>query len=96
MGKVSVALDRGLTQATVAVQDSGPGTSRDGLDRIFEVYHREPGTDNLPGQGLGLFITRQIAESHGGSVAVESEPGRGATFLLHVPLAVDVALARRA
>ena len=43
-----------------------------------------------------LFITRQIAESHGSSVAVESEPGRGATFLLHVPLAVDVALARHA
>ncbi|GAB3668320.1 HAMP domain-containing sensor histidine kinase [Nocardioides korecus] len=93
---VSVALDRGLNRATIAVQDSGPGISEEGLDRIFEVYHREPGTGNQPGQGLGLFITRQIAESHGGSVVVESEPGRGATFLLHVPLAVDVALARHA
>jgi len=90
---VSVALDRGTTHATVAVHDSGPGINEDGMEKIFEVYHREPDADNLPGRGLGLFITRQIAQSHGGSVSVESEPGRGATFLLRVPLAVDVALA---
>ena len=50
------------------------------------MFHREPNTAHLPGQGLGLFITRQIAESHGGSISVESVPGRGATFLLEIPL----------
>ena len=47
-------------------------------------------TSHLPGLGLGLFITKQIAESHGGTISVESEHGDGATFLLQVPLAVDV------
>ncbi len=93
---VSVAVDRGVGLATVAVHDSGPGISADGLTRIFDVYHREPDTENLPGRGLGLYITRQIAESHGGRVSVESEPGRGATFVLHVPLVVDEALAELA
>jgi len=94
--RVSVALDRGLEHAKIAVHDQGPGISEQGRESIFEVFHREPHTAHVPGQGLGLFITRQIVESHGGTVRVESEPGRGATFLLQVPLAVDEALAELA
>jgi signal transduction histidine kinase len=86
---VSVALDQGMEHARIAVHDEGPGISEQGQRRIFDVYHREEGTSQLPGLGLGLFITRQIAESHGGRVEVESEPGRGATFLLDIPLAAD-------
>ncbi|KQT93573.1 hypothetical protein ASG49_00760 [Marmoricola sp. Leaf446] len=86
---VSVALDRGLDNAKIAVHDEGPGISPLGLQRIFEVFHRERGTDHVPGLGLGLFITKQIAESHGGSVDARSEPGRGSTFLLEIPLAVE-------
>ena len=85
---VTVAVDRGAHFAKVSVHDQGPGISDDGKARIFEVFHREEGTSHLPGLGLGLFITKQIAESHGGTVSVESERGEGATFLLQVPLAV--------
>ncbi|MCW2850056.1 MAG: Histidine kinase, gyrase and HSP90-like ATPase [Marmoricola sp.] len=87
--RVSIALDRGLDDAKIAVSDQGPGISEQGRVRIFEVFHREEHTAHLPGQGLGLFITRQVVESHGGSISVESTPGHGATFLLSVPLAVD-------
>jgi signal transduction histidine kinase len=87
--RVSVALDRGLRDAKISVHDQGPGISAEGRERIFEVFHREAHTSHLPGQGLGLFITKQIAESHGGSISVESVPGMGATFLLQVPLAID-------
>ncbi len=87
--RVSVALDRGVDDAKISVSDQGPGISGHGRAQIFEVFHREKNTAHLPGQGLGLFITRQIAESHGGSISVESVPGRGATFLLQIPLAVD-------
>ena len=90
---VSVALDRGMDDAKIAVHDVGPGISAEGRARIFEVYHREPDAESVPGRGLGLFITRQIAESHGGTVSVESEPGQGATFLLHVPLSAEERLA---
>lgn len=86
---VSVALDRGLDNAKIAVHDEGPGISAVGLQRIFEVFHREQATAHVPGLGLGLFITKQIAESHGGTVDARSEPGQGSTFLLEVPLAVE-------
>lgn len=93
---VSVALDRGVDHAKIAVHDQGPGISEEGRARIFEVFHREDTTSHLPGQGLGLFITKQIAESHHGSISVESEPGRGATFLLQLPLLRDEPLAELA
>lgn len=86
---VSVALDRGINYAKVTVHDQGPGISDEGRARIFEVFHREEHTAHLPGQGLGLFITKQIVESHGGTITVASEPGRGATFLVQVPLVMD-------
>jgi signal transduction histidine kinase len=87
---VSVTLGRGRHFARISVRDEGPGISEDGKARIFEVFQREEETAHLPGLGLGLFITKQIAESHGGTVSVESEHGHGATFLLQVPLARDV------
>jgi signal transduction histidine kinase len=87
---VAIAVDRGANFARVSVHDQGPGISEDGKSRIFEVFHREQDTAHLPGLGLGLFITKQIAESHGGTVSVESELGDGATFELQVPLAVEV------
>lgn len=86
---VSVALDRGIDNAKIAVHDEGPGITPGGLQRIFEVFHREQATAHVPGLGLGLFITKQIAESHGGTVDARSEPGHGSTFLLEVPLAVE-------
>jgi signal transduction histidine kinase len=90
---VSVTLDWGSTHARIAVDDEGPGISTDGHARIFEVFHREDDNAHLPGLGLGLYIAKQIVESHGGTISVDSEPGRGATFELRVPLAVDVPLA---
>ena len=87
---VAVTLSRGRHFARISVRDEGPGISDDGKARIFEVFQREEETSHLPGLGLGLFITKQIAESHGGTVSVESEHGHGATFLLQVPLARDV------
>ncbi len=90
---VSIALDRGVNFAKISVHDQGPGVSEEGKARIFEVFQREESTSHLPGLGLGLFITKQIAESHGGTVSVESDPGQGATFLLQVPLVAGRALA---
>jgi signal transduction histidine kinase len=87
---ITVSLDRGRHFARISVHDEGPGISDDGKARIFEVFQREEETAHLPGLGLGLFITKQIAESHGGTVSVESEHGHGATFLLQVPLAREI------
>jgi len=72
---------------TVNVADTGPGISADALPYIFERFYRVPGTEDLAlGTGLGLTITRQIIEAHGGKIAVSSEEGHGATFTFTLPI----------
>jgi signal transduction histidine kinase len=85
---VRVALDGAY--ARVEVQDEGPGLSADQHQRIWERYQRATGTpplsDGDTGLGLGLYISRDIVERHGGSVGLESTPGQGATFWFMVPI----------
>jgi signal transduction histidine kinase len=73
--------------AVIAVSDEGPGIPPGQRRRIFEKFVRAetPGGPK-PGTGLGLFIARSIAETHGGSVDVRSTPGGGATFTLRLPV----------
>jgi signal transduction histidine kinase len=82
--EVSAAKDNG--SLAVTVRDHGPGIPADAHDVIFEKFGRVSGAGK-PGAGLGLFIARSIAEAHGGTLEVESDAGRGATFVLRLPLA---------
>jgi signal transduction histidine kinase len=68
---------------TVSVQDDGPGISAAALPRIFDPFYSTKPVGQ--GTGLGLFIVHEIVSQHGGTVSVESEPGRGARFSVHVP-----------
>ncbi|HEU5363370.1 MAG TPA: HAMP domain-containing sensor histidine kinase [Gaiellaceae bacterium] len=70
----------------VFVQDHGPGIHQDDQQLVFEKFGRVSGGVSKPGTGLGLFITRSIAEAHGGTLSVASVPGRGATFMLRLPV----------
>jgi signal transduction histidine kinase len=71
----------------VVVTDHGPGIPRDQQGLIFEKFGRAemPGSSK-PGTGLGLFIAQSIAEAHGGTLDVRSEPDAGATFVLTLPV----------
>lgn len=72
-----------------SVSDHGPGIPRDLLDKIFEPFHQVPDaprTSTQVGLGLGLTIVRELVEAMGGSVDVESDVGKGATFSVLVPL----------
>ncbi len=93
---VSVALNGGVQDVEIAVQDQGPGIEEQAKERVFEAFHREDPVTDPPGQGLGLFIVKQVAESHGGTISVESEAGDGARFVLRLPLAVEARLAKMA
>ncbi|QYN32196.1 HAMP domain-containing histidine kinase [Pseudonocardia sp. DSM 110487] len=74
--------------AWLAVRDHGPGISVEHQERVFDRFWRGPdGTRRRDrGTGLGLAIVRQVVESHGGTVAVHSAPGEGATFVLWLPM----------
>lgn len=86
---VSVAVDRGVEDAKVSVSDEGPGLSSEGRERVFDLHHRERAAQGLPGDGVGLHLARQVVEGHGGRLTVRSELGKGATFLVELPLSVD-------
>ncbi len=71
----------------ISVRDQGEGIEAKHLDRIFERFYRvdKARSSKLGGTGLGLAIVKHIAAAHGGRVTVESVPGRGSRFQLHLP-----------
>ncbi len=87
-GEVRVSVQRDGADAIVEVADTGVGIPADDLDRIFERFYRvDKARSRLAGgTGLGLSIVRHAVESHGGSISVDSEVGRGTTFRVTLPL----------
>src|SRR5262245_49858379 len=71
----------------LSVADTGIGMPRDALDRVFERFHRIEGVHGRSheGSGIGLALVQELVRLHGGSVAVESELGRGSTFTVEIP-----------
>jgi PAS domain S-box-containing protein len=72
-------------EALLSVADRGIGIDDSDKRRIFERFQRASSAETYPGMGLGLWITREIVEAHGGRVSVESRPGAGATFRVTLP-----------
>jgi signal transduction histidine kinase len=88
-GSVRVGWRRAGDHAVVAVADEGPGIPAAERAAIFQkfVRGRSAISSRVPGSGVGLSMAQRIAVAHGGSIAVESEPGRGSTFSLRLPSA---------
>jgi signal transduction histidine kinase len=84
-GPVEVRVSQSNGEVTVAVRDRGPGIKAADQRLIFEKFGRVAAGNSKPGSGLGLYIARSIAETHGGTIAVASAPGRGATFTVKLP-----------
>ncbi|HUP56389.1 MAG TPA: PAS domain S-box protein, partial [Bdellovibrionota bacterium] len=74
-------------QAVLSVQDQGIGIAKEDQERIFGQFERAVPRSDVTGLGLGLYITRQIVQSHGGTIAVASDPGHGSMFIVRLPLA---------
>jgi len=89
VGKPAVTLTvGGDEQPTVAVSDNGVGIPRDKRELVFERFVRldDEQIGPVPGTGLGLYISRELARRHGGSLILEeSAPGKGSRFLLRLP-----------
>ena len=82
-GFVKVVAGQDEKSYTVKVADSGIGLSAQEIKGLFQKYHQVH-TDK-PGYGLGLFISRQLVEAHGGTLEVSSVEGQGSTFTIHIP-----------
>ncbi len=90
-GRIEVRLSRWGDELLLEVEDSGIGISPQFQERVFERFYRvdKARSQSLGGTGLGLSIVRNIAERHGGSVAVKSQLGRGSVFSFRMPLAAS-------
>ncbi len=87
-GHVTVDARRNDGTAVVAVSDTGIGIDPDALKHVFERFYRadEARTRADGGAGLGLSIAEQLVTDHGGRISAESQPGRGSTFRVSLPL----------
>jgi signal transduction histidine kinase len=90
---VTVSLRRDGDWIVVAVTDQGIGIARDEQRKIFDRFHRVSTglVHDVKGSGLGLSIVRHIVDAHRGRVTVESRPGEGSTFSIHLPVEVPEA-----
>jgi two-component system, NtrC family, sensor kinase len=84
-GPIEVTLATDIENVRLSIRDHGIGISRDDLPRIFNRFERAVSAHQYTGLGLGLYLTRQIVDAHGGSIDVASEPGRGSLFTVRLP-----------
>lgn len=94
-GAIDISVWVDDTFLNISVRDEGAGISDEDLERILKPFERGPGSDEIPGSGLGLYITRGIVEAHGGVLKIENGSGperaRGAIFTLALPRHAPVA-----
>jgi signal transduction histidine kinase len=83
---VEIGVEATADTVRIDVRDHGNGIGPEDIERIFDPYERGARNGESNGLGLGLYISRQLAAAHGGTLAATSEPGAGATFSLTLPL----------
>ena len=83
---IQVSLERQADQAVLEVRDQGPGIPEADLSRIFERFERVASARHYGGMGLGLYVARQIAEAHSGTITASNLPGKGARFTVRLPV----------
>ncbi len=84
-GRVEVVLESDSTYHFVKVLDNGPGITEDELPYLFERFYQGQSDRQAKGSGLGLYLTRQIIEAHGGTIWAENRKPQGALFGFRLP-----------
>ncbi|OGK25559.1 hypothetical protein A3C28_01740 [Candidatus Roizmanbacteria bacterium RIFCSPHIGHO2_02_FULL_39_9] len=87
-GRISIHFTLDKNTTGVHVSDTGHGISQEDLSKLFQKFGRlsDAKISKTPGTGLGLYITKQIVELHKGTIAVQSEVGKGSTFSIFLPI----------
>jgi signal transduction histidine kinase len=86
-GTVTVSVKEGDRQVGITVKDTGIGIPADSLPKLFQEFYRAPNAKAFEtGTGLGLVIVKELVESLNGRISVESQEGKGTTFIVHLPV----------
>ena len=81
-GELMIRTDRHIKDAVIQISDTGTGIAPDRLPHLFDAYH----SFRPKGSGLGLPIVKKIVEAHSGTIKVDSEPGKGTSFTISLPI----------
>jgi signal transduction histidine kinase len=84
-GTVALECSHDDQHTIIRVSDEGIGIPDKDQEHLFDAFHRASNVRDLPGTGLGLTIAKQAINLHGGTIAVESEVGKGTTFTVTIP-----------
>jgi two-component system sensor histidine kinase KdpD len=82
---ISILVEERDSGVLISVDDEGPGVAREDREAIFELFNRGSGGERVPGTGIGLSLVAQFTALHGGSVWVEENESRGASFRIFLP-----------
>lgn len=85
-GRISVRLDTNGTHVAVAITDTGCGMDKKELTRVFDKFYQADNSHGTEGNGLGLALSHAIVKRHAGSIEAASEPKKGSTFTVRLPL----------
>ena len=81
-GRVTFTVRGDAKHIRFIIADNGPGMDRETRDKLFTLFFSSKGSS---GTGIGLYIAGQVVKQHGGSLSVDSEPGKGAVFTMTLP-----------
>ena len=86
-GEIGITAKAEPNFVAITVKDNGMGIPKEDQPRIFERFYRveKARTSDTGGTGLGLAIAKEIVDAHGGSISLESEPGKGTTVCVRLP-----------
>ena len=82
---ITISVTSETEKVWIRINDQGPGIAPLDRERIFQRFERSQETRDVPGLGLGLYVVRQIVDTHGGTILVNSEMGVGSTFVVSLP-----------
>lgn len=86
-GAIAVSAERSETKTVFHIRDNGRGMAKEDISKTFELFRRV-GTQDVPGEGMGLAYVKTIVRLMGGRIWCESEPGQGTTVSFSLPVPV--------
>lgn len=84
-GKVSITYALDDENITIAIEDTGAGIGFEDKQHLFDAYFRGSNSNNISGEGIGLYVVKENIKKLGGQIDVESEPGKGSRFIIKIP-----------